>query len=95
MKYNFEWNEKKNKINIKKHGVSFEEAIMIFYDPMRYEMYDGIHSFIEKRWIIIGLSGWKVLKVSFTERQGKTRIISARKADNKDLEVYFHGYSKI
>lgn len=92
MEIKFEWNEKKNVINQKKHGVSFEEAAIVFSDPIRYEMYDRKHSIIERRWIVIGLAGWKILKVSFTERDKKIRLISARKADKFDEEVYFYGY---
>ena len=93
MEIKLEWEERKNQINKKKHGISFEIAALIFSDPMRYEMYDKSHSIIEKRWIAIGLSGLKLLKVSFTERDGKIRIISARKADKQDMEEYFYGYS--
>ncbi|MCL2442673.1 MAG: BrnT family toxin [Treponema sp.] len=94
MELRFEWDENKNAINIRKHGVSFEEAAMVFSDRSRYEMYDKIHSLIEKRWIVIGIAGWKVLKVSFTERNGVTRIILARKADKNETEEYYYGYSK-
>ena len=125
MELKFEWDEKKNIVNIKKHGVSFEEAEKVFFDPEYYEMYDEIHSLFEKRWIIIGLAGLKILKVVFTEipaiitagtmiggiyneprrgeassfrtlpilgKNGIIRIISARKADKYDEEVYFYGY---
>jgi len=104
MELKFEWDEKKNIVNIKKHGVSFEEAEKVFFDPKYYEMYDEIHSLFEKRWIIIGLAGLKVLKVVFTEvpaiktadntkkRNVIIRIISARKADKHDMEVYYYGY---
>ncbi|MCL2804874.1 MAG: BrnT family toxin [Treponema sp.] len=92
MKLKFEWDERKNAENIKKHGVSFEEATAVFIDPLRFEMYDSIHSFTEKRWITIGLAGFQILKVSFTERNDKIRLISARKANNKNMEEYFYGY---
>jgi len=88
----FEWDERKNAINIKKHGISFEEAVKVFSDPRRCEMYDNIHSLMEKRWITIGLVGLKILSVSFTERDDKIRLISARKANKKNMEVYFYGY---
>jgi len=94
MKLKFEWDEKKNIINQKKHGISFEEAVAVFNDPMRYEMYDGIHSLIEKRWIIIGLAGLKMLKVIFTERNDIIRIISARKADKNDEKEYLWAWFK-
>jgi len=92
MKTKFEWDERKNAINIKKHGISFEEAVAVFSDPKRCEFYDRVHSLIEKRWLTIGLAGLKILSVSFTERTDKIRLISARKANKKDMEVYFYGY---
>ena len=94
MKIKFEWDERKNTANIQKHGVSFEEAMVVFSDPMRYEMYDKVHSIIENRWIIIGLAGTKVLKVCFTERNTKIRLISARKTNEKDIKEYFYGYDR-
>jgi len=93
MEYRFEWDQNKNNVNQRKHGISFEEAIMVFSDPRRYEEYDRVHSLIEKRWIVIGLAGCKLIKISFTERKSRIRVISARKADKKDMEVYFYGYS--
>ena len=92
MELRFEWDEKKNIINQKKHGISFDAAKIVFFDPERYEMYDEIHSLFEKRWIILGLAGLKILKVVFTERNGIIRIISARKADKHEEEAYFYGY---
>ena len=93
MKLEFEWDEKKNAINIRKHNISFEEAATVFSDPNRYEIYDGIHSLAEKRWIVIGLAGFNMLKVSFTERKSRIRVISARKADKDDIKEYLNGNS--
>jgi len=92
MELKFEWDERKNAINIRKHKVSFEEATVVFSDPKRYEEFDGIHSLFEKRWKVIGLAGIKVLFVCFTERNDVIRLISARKADKKEMEAYFYGY---
>jgi len=91
MELKFEWDENKNVKNIKKHKVSFEEATMVFSDLRRYEIFDKKHSLIEKRWIVIGLAGIKILRVIFTERNEKIRIITAKKADKNDMEVYFYG----
>ena len=93
MELRFEWDEKKNAANIRKHGLSFEEAIMVFSDPKRCELYDHAHSFIENRWKMIGIVRWCVLIVSFTERRkDKTiRIISARKADKNEIKEYLYG----
>ena len=74
----FEWDEEKNAKNIKKHGIGFEEAIAVFFDPLIIEHFDREHS-SEERWRAYGFVH-KLLAVTFTERAGVTRIISARKA---------------
>jgi uncharacterized protein len=94
MEYRFEWDEEKNRINQMKHGVSFEEAVIVFSDNKRVEIFDLKHSLFEERWKIYGLSGLKVLAVSFTERRGFIRLISARKATKTEEEVYY-GYGKV
>jgi uncharacterized DUF497 family protein len=93
MKLEFEWDDKKNIKNLLKHGVSFEEAKMVFFDPKMKEYLDYEHSFFEKRWKAIGIAGIDVLKVIFTERNTRIRIISARKAGKYEEEDYFNGYS--
>ena len=95
MELKFEWDENKAVKNIKKHGVSFENARKVFYDPMRYEIFDYAHSIFENRWLTIGYADTTVLKVSFTERENWIRIISAQKADKESKEEYFNGYSKM
>jgi uncharacterized DUF497 family protein len=90
----FEWDESKSNINLMKHGVSFKAAELVFYDPERSEFFDKIHSVTEERWKIIGMSGSNVLLVVCTERNGKIRIISARKAEKFEEEEYFYGYGK-
>jgi uncharacterized DUF497 family protein len=92
MELKFEWDEEKNAINKKKHGVSFETAIKIFFDPKRFEALDKKHSFFEERWEVVGLSDLILLRVIFTERDHSIRIISAQKASKKDEEEYFYGY---
>ena len=52
--YSVEWDEDKNNINIKKHGISFEDAGLVFGDDARIEYYDEIHSIDEDRYITIG-----------------------------------------
>jgi len=89
--YIFEWDEGKNRINQRKHGISFEKAKKVFSDPKRYEEFDFIHSSTEERWLTIGLSVWNILTVVFTERKGVIRIISARESSIKEQEVYFYG----
>ena len=91
----FEWDPEKNKANIKKHGVSFEEARMVFYDTQSVIMPDLEHSSVEERFSIIGFSRKdRLLTVCHCERQhGEiTRIISARKATNIEKNLYTGGY---
>ena len=78
----FVWDEKKNRLNIKKHGINFDQATPAFFDPLRKEYYDAKHSGMdEDRYILAGYALESVLLVSFTEPEPNTvRIISARKA---------------
>jgi len=77
----FEWNKEKAKKNLKKHRVSFEEALTVFYDPLSATFDDPDHSIDEVRFITIGYSSRDNLLVVSHAEQGKTiRIISARSA---------------
>ncbi len=85
----FTWDPKKNAINKKKHGISFEQAIDVFYDERRLEFYDEEHSGDEDRWQTIGFAR-EVLFVVYTEREGDIiRIISARCATRQEREWYY------
>jgi len=85
----FEWDENKEKINIRKHGISFDEAALVFFDDMRTERYDAKHSVNEDRLTIIGRANG-ILFVVFTEREENTmRIISARPATKKEKGEYY------
>ncbi len=87
----FEWDENKNKLNIKKHKVSFDEAITVFYDPAALIIHDPDHSEDEERFLIMGLSQTlKVLVVChcYRENEEVIRIISARKADKDETRKY-------
>lgn len=89
MKSNFEWDEKKAKINIHKHGVSFQEATTIFQDTFSLTMNDVVHSTDEERFIDIGLSSnGHILVVTYTERKNNIRIISCRKATLAEKKAY-------
>ena len=73
----------------KKHNVSFETAIYIFQDPFLYEIYDEKHSEDEDRFAYIGsVMGQLILFVVTTDRDNKTRIISARKATPRERRLY-------
>jgi uncharacterized DUF497 family protein len=73
----FEWDEKKNKENIIKHGVSFEEAKEAFYDPERIITDDAEHSVREQRYFCIGYISAKIITVRFTKRGEIIRIFGA------------------
>ena len=86
----FEWDDKKNAANFKKHGIRFERAVHVFSDPNAKERYDECHSNTEVRFSLIGFDGYRVLYVIFTEPDEKTiRIISARKASGDEMEDYY------
>jgi uncharacterized DUF497 family protein len=89
----FVWDEKKNLDNIKKHRLSFIQAVPAFSDPLRKEYYDGRHSSLdEDRLLLIGFAEIGVLLVSFTEPVPETvRIISARRANKIEEEKYYYG----
>ena len=88
---NIEWDEGKNHLNIKKHGISFEHAARVFTDPLRKEAYDAKHSnYEEDRIIALGIVENHLLFVSFTEPDSDTiRIISARKAKTLERRYYY------
>ena len=86
----FEWDPRKARINLRKHGVSFTEAGTIFGDELAITVSDPDHSDKEDRYITIGWSDRRrLLIVSHTDRGDQIRIISAReltKAERKEYE---------
>ena len=85
----FEWDEKKLRTNLSKHGVSFNEASTTFDDRLYIDFYDPDHSEKEQRYIIFVTSErGRLLMVSYTERGNKIHIISARKATPAERESY-------
>ncbi len=90
----FEWDENKNRINQKKHGISFDEASSVFYDDLAILFDDPEHSQEEERFILLGMSeAANVCIVCHCYRASETviRIISARKATKKEEERYDRG----
>ena len=89
---NFEWDYKKSDSNIKKHGISFHDASTVFGDPLSITFDDPDHSIGEHRHLTFGYSKTgTLLVVSHTERRGKTRIISARRATRQERKIYEDG----
>ena len=90
-KLEFDWDTNKNKENIKKHKISFEEAKEVFYDDNAILFDDPDHSDYEERFLIIGrINNLNIYVVShcYRENDGVIRIISARKATKNEKETY-------
>ena len=89
---NFEWDTNKEKLNIKKHGVTFEQASYVFSDRFALSMYDDEHSDIEERWVMLGKSLNEslllIVHIFKDKDEELVRIISARKATNKEKQIY-------
>lgn len=87
----FEWDAAKARANVRKHGISFEEAQTVFYDEFAIQFFDDDHSSHEERFLLLGLSsGARLLIVCHCERQtgNVVRIISARKATKRESAFY-------
>lgn len=86
------WDENKNRINRRKHRISFEEAATVFYDPLSLTVPDPAHSANERRFYIIGESiKGRLMVVSFADNETEIRIISARKPEASEREDYEQG----
>ena len=87
----FDWDERKSRVNLQKHGVSFEEAMTVFMDEQALFMADPRHSATEDRFILLGLSAHlRTLVVCHCYREAREviRIISARKATRLERRQY-------
>ena len=89
----FEWDSEKEKANIRKHGVTFEQASYVFSDLFALNKFDDEHSLEEDRWVLLGKSLNKVILVvihTFKDDDGieYVRIISARKATRSEQQTY-------
>lgn len=87
----FDWDSAKASANLRKHGVSFDEAKSVFYDDFAVQYFDDDHSSEEERFIMLGMSSnARLLVVCHCERSGAEviRIISARKATRNEAAFY-------
>ena len=84
----FEWDEAKAAANLRKHGVAFAYSARVFADPDRIERLDDSGYPDEERWKVIGLIETRVYVVVYTERAGRRRLISARRAARSERELY-------
>jgi uncharacterized DUF497 family protein len=74
----FEWDRRKAALNVKAHGISFDEASTVFHDPLGITIVDPEHSESETRLLQLGMSlRSRLVVVSFTDKDGRIRIISA------------------
>ena len=90
----FDWDPAKATANVRKHGVSFDEAQSVFYDEFAVQFFDGEHSADEERFLLLGMStGAHLLLVCHCERESGNviRIISARKATKRESTFYGSG----
>jgi uncharacterized DUF497 family protein len=85
----FEWDAEKAALNLRKHGVAFEDAVLVFGDLCRMEYHDGREDYGEDRWVTIGFADAMLVSVAYTVRDEETiRIISARKAIPHEQKQY-------
>lgn len=85
----FEWNQRKAAINVRKHGVAFTDAIAVFSDPLARIFPDPDHSETEQRELVVGYDkSARLLLISFVERHGNVRIISARRATTTEARAH-------
>ena len=85
----FDWDDKKDRANQRKHGVSFALAAEVFLDEHLHEKLDE-RSVDEERWIAVGLVDGREMVVAFTLREEVVRLISARGADRYEREEYWN-----
>ena len=89
---NFEWDPKKANANLRKHGISFDEAASVFLDPMAVSGPDPGHSIQELRYVTFGLSRLhRLLAVHHTHRPGTIRIVTARRMTRRERKLYEEG----
>lgn len=90
--FNFEWDSEKAANNLRKHRISFDEAVTVFGDPLAITFSDTDHSETEVRSRTYGVSNkGRLLVVVHTERPNKLRIINARKATRYEQSIYTEG----
>ena len=88
----YEWDSPKAALNLRKHGVSFDEAATVFLDQLAVSGADPDHSLGESRYVTFGMSSLgKLLAVSHTYRPGGVRIISARRVTRFERNMYEEG----
>ena len=89
----FEWDNNKNDLNIKHHGIDFHDATLIFEHPMLIKI-DTRKDYGEKRLVGLGLLYEAVVVIVFTKRGNAIRIISIRRANKNERKIYKEKFSQ-
>ena len=90
----FEWDTTKAESNLKKHKISFLQAIAVFSDVFALTEYDHTDEFGEERWLITGVIPGDIVTVVYVERGERFRIISAREATKHERRNYYRAAAK-
>ncbi len=90
----FEWDDNKAAANWRDHGVTFEHAAKACLDPFAVELIDEREDNGEERINLLGMCGGVILHVTYTERGGRIRLISARRAERHEQDDYFRENSR-
>jgi len=85
----FEWHHAKARSNYAKHGVTFDTAKRAFADPFAVEVLDDSADYGEERFLLIGMVDGQLLSIVYTPRQGRCRLITARRATKDEQDHYF------
>lgn len=89
MTLEFEWDEDKAAANWRDHGLVFDEAIQAFRDPFAVEHIDDREDYGEERINLIGMCAGVLVHITYTERDERVRIISARRAERYEQDHYY------
>jgi uncharacterized DUF497 family protein len=85
----FEWDAKKAAVNLRNHGVAFQEAVLVFSDAFLVEWIDDRENYGEERFSLLGMCNSTILHVTYTVRGENIRIISARRAEKHERDHYY------
>ena len=84
----FTWSERKRALNLKEHGIDFVDAPSVF-EGLTYTFEDDRFSYCEQRFITLGLLAGIPVSIAHTENDHEIRVISFRKATNREAQIYF------
>ena len=94
MALEFEWDDDKASLNWRQHGVEFHHAAKAFRDLFAVERIDGRRDYGEERINLVGMCDGILINVTYTERDGRIRIISARRAERHEQDNYYRANSR-